>query len=209
MILRRVSIASILSGWLVGGVLAVAPPDQPASRPGPDPKVNTANISYWGIITSISKDSISIQFADEDPKKFAVSKDLADGQIPMKARPMPGVRPYHVAASSMYRLTDVRKGDWVVICYAHIDNQNICDHISILKRPGGRVPPLPDEAESLRMPKPIPGVVDMPHLRYDELRNAHWDLVDKGIPYPEKFGPARRWPVAPMPREVKSPRSSP
>lgn len=31
--------------------------------------------------------------------------------------------------------------------------------------------------------------------------NARWDLEEKSIPYPEKFGPNRRWPAAPMPRE--------
>jgi hypothetical protein len=28
-------------------------------------------------------------------------------------------------------------------------------------------------------------------------------LVDKGIPYPEKFGKYRKFPAAPLPREVK------
>jgi hypothetical protein len=36
----------------------------------------------------------------------------------------------------------------------------------------------------------------------DELRigGTAWDLEDKGIPYPEKFGEDRRFPFAPMPR---------
>ena len=33
--------------------------------------------------------------------------------------------------------------------------------------------------------------------------NAYWDLKDRGIPYPEKFGHRRLFPVAPMPREIK------
>jgi hypothetical protein len=32
--------------------------------------------------------------------------------------------------------------------------------------------------------------------------NAYWDLEENGIAYPEKFGPDRRFPVAPMPRQV-------
>jgi hypothetical protein len=35
--------------------------------------------------------------------------------------------------------------------------------------------------------------------------NAYWDLVDKGIAYPEKFGKKRRFPEAPMPRQVVAP----
>jgi hypothetical protein len=103
----------------------------------------------------------------------------------------------------MYRLGDVKPGDQVSICYAYLGGESICDHICIQKRPGGRVPPLPDEAEALRKRPRIPGDPEIPHVRYDEWINAYWDLEDKGIPFPEKFGPNRRWPVAPMPRELK------
>lgn len=41
------------------------------------------------------------------------------------------------------------------------------------------------------------------YIAYHEYMNAYWDLEDKGIPFPEKFGYMRRWPVALMPREVK------
>ena len=40
---------------------------------------------------------------------------------------------------------------------------------------------------------------------YHERMNAHWDLEDRGIPYPAKFGIMRRFPTAPPPREVLSP----
>ena len=90
----------------------------------------------------------------------------------------------------MYRLTDVKVGDWVCIKYARVDGVDVCDHIKIVKRPGGRVPPLP------------PGVEERSRIPYHEWMNAYWDLEDKGIRYPEKFGAARRWPIAPMPRAV-------
>jgi hypothetical protein len=84
---------------------------------------------------------------------------------------------------------------------------DFCDCISISKRPGGRVPPLPEGAENLKPPVPDlpPGVIFLSMIPYHERMNAYWDLEDKGIPYPEKFGKYRQWPVAPMPREVKPP----
>jgi hypothetical protein len=138
-----------------------------------------------------------------------VSEALAAGQIPMHPRLIAGQpRGYTVPASVMYRLMDVKVGDWIDICYAHLGDADICDHICIKKRPGGRVPPLPDEAEAFRRPKRFPGQPEVIHIRYDELINAYWDLEDHGTAYPEKFGPDRRFPVAPMPREVKVPPST-
>jgi hypothetical protein len=124
----------------------------------------------------------------------------------------------------MYRLTDVKVGDTLLIYYSHLGGVDICDHIRITKRPGGRMPTLPKEAEDLlnpeevhkaRMaatkakhpdwpdPKPLPPGYFGTYIPYNEYWDAYWDLEDKGIPYPEKFGKKRRWPVAPMPREVK------
>src|SRR4029077_5104518 len=131
----------------------------------------------------------------EKPKKFPVSETLAAGKIPMEPRPIPGRRnPYPVMESSMYRLTDVKVGDSVLVRYSHSDGVTICDHICIQKRPGGLVPPLPEEAEALRKPPPLPPGFPLPpgpsrHIRYDERANAYWDLTDRVIPYPEKFGP--------------------
>lgn len=104
-----------------------------------------------------------------------------------------------------YRLEDVKVGDQVGIIYAHIGDADICDHICINKRPGGRVPPLPEGAVVPKryLPNLPKGFVPLSSIPYHERMNAYWDLEDKGIPYPEKFGTYRRWPVAPMPREVK------
>jgi hypothetical protein len=182
----------------------------PPAKNYPEPERDAGGVPYWGTVTEITKDSITIQGPGEKPKKFPVSETLAAGKIPMKARPIPGRerQPYSVTAADMYRLTDVKVGDRVDIKYSSLSGVITCDHICIKKRPGGRVPPLPEEAEALRKPTPVPGLVDQKvidarHIRYDEWVNAYWDLEDKGIPYPEKFGDFRRWPEAPMPREVR------
>jgi hypothetical protein len=108
--------------------------------------------------------------------------------------------------SDMYRISDVRVGDWVTISYSFVGGVIQCDHISITKRPGGRVPPIPEEADALFFP-PIPKNGPRPHgyIRPHEWVNAYWDLEERGIPYPEYFGQNRRFPVAPPPREVIRP----
>jgi hypothetical protein len=168
----------------------------PLAKPRP-PKEGRVNEPYGGIVTDVTKDSITIQHKKADPVKFVASEILATGKVPKEPRPIPGRnRKYLVPASSMYRLTDVKVGDWITITYTHIGGVSICDHICIHKRPGARLPPLPEEAEALRRRAPN-------YIPYHEYWNAYWDLEDKGIPFPEKFGHMRRWPVAPMPREVK------
>lgn len=183
-----------------------ASPQEPRLEP-PEPKEGRVGIPYWGLVTELTKDSITIQFdrqKDRKPKTFQVSETLAAGKIPMEPRmynsPV-GPRRYLVFPDEMYRLTDVKVGDWVGTRYARVNGVDICDHISIHKRPGGRVPPLPEEAETLLKPT-APGLLAR-YIPYHEMKNARWDLEDKGIPYPEKFGEHRRWPVAPMPRALK------
>jgi hypothetical protein len=182
----------------------LALPDNPAHNP-PEPMNDAGGVPYGGVVTEIAKYSITVQFAKDKPKRFSVSETLAVGKVPMFPRPIPGRRqPYTLMPSYMYRLTDVKVGDWVGIKYSSLDGVITCDHIRISKRPGGRVPPLPDEAEALRRPRARPPGFPAARtfIRYDEDMNAYWDLEDKGIPYPEKFGKNRRFPEAPMPRAV-------
>jgi hypothetical protein len=155
---------------------------------------------YAGTVTKVTKDSITIQWVNtpgEEPKTFAVSEALAAGKVPSEPRMLPGAKKgYFVIPSFMYRLTDVKVGDCVSILYARIDGVDICDHISISRRPDGLVPPLPKEAEDLlnvkeiwkakHLGQPMPdGIANRPYTRYHEAMNAYW---------------AR---IAPMPREVK------
>jgi hypothetical protein len=208
----------------------------------PPPAIPTTDCvfqDYGGYVTELTKDSITIERkafiarwpipqADGSnreeprivpavsPRKFAASETLAAGKIPMQPRPDPNPRnrPYHVSPTYMYRLTDVKVGDTVLIYYSHLDGVDICDHIRITKRPGGRMPALPKEAEDLLNPEiqrkvkypnapPVPPGFFGTYIPYNEYWDAYWDLEDKGIPFPEKFGKKRRWPVAPMPRELK------
>jgi len=202
---------------VVGQTFATDPPKARA-----EPKVEFVGKDYRvGIVTELTRDSITIHCheivsdaatpgpngatlwtkkvipAAKEPKKFALSETLAAGKIPKEPRPfarppLPGIgrrQEFHVSYSQMYRLSDVKIGDWLIITYSRVDGIDTCDHICIRKRPGGRVPPLPDGVER-------PDI----DIRYHEWMNAYWDLEDKGIPYPKKFGPMRRWPIAPMPR---------
>jgi hypothetical protein len=155
------------------------------------------------VATVVTKDSITVRYLNWPPKTFPVCEALARGQFQTWPRIAPGVaRPYTPSATSLYRLTDVKVGDWVNIRYARIGGKDVCDHISINKRPGGKVPPLPEEAEDLLRPPPI-GPADPPYIPYHEKRQAYWDCLDEGIPIPAHF--PEHWrktflPKAPPPR---------
>lgn len=142
-----------------------------------------------GTVTQISKEAIAIQVPGEPPMRFVPSETLASGMTPSKPRPR-AFAPYTIGASFKYRLTDVHVGDSVDLIYAVVNGVEVCDHIRINKRPGGLVPPLPEDAND---PGPI---------LYHDYANAFWNLEDHGIPYPAHFA-YRRFPIAPSPREVK------
>ena len=222
---RTLAVPALALGLVLTPVLAglAAPQNPPPLKPRV-PKNDAVDVPYGGTVTEITKDSITIQWTatpGEQPKTFLLSETLVAGKIPMEPRSIPRGRRYSPMATSMYRITDVKVGDSVAIHYAHLNGVDICDHICIQKRPGSLVPPLPDEAENLmkdvllnlaksKFPpgKPIPpgflnGLATENYIPYHEKMNAYWDLEDRGIPYPEKFGKKRRFPVAPMPREVK------
>ena len=178
-------------------------------KPQKKPKLEFFNRHLrQGSVTAITKDSITVQcpelehrtqrldadgvkrwhtiiLPETEPRAFAVSEVLASGGIPREPRVA-----YRVSEYDMYRLKDVKVGDWVYLVYSRVDGVDICDHINIVKRPGGRVPPLPE------------GVEEPSFIPYHERMNAYWDLQDKGIPYPEHFKHMRRWPIAPPPRAV-------
>src|SRR5882757_8894962 len=84
----------------------------------PKPKVgNSGNNGYGGIVTEVTKDSITIQWInspDEKPRTFALTETLAGGKIPSEPF-RPG---FFVFPIDMYRITDVKVGDLVEIGYA-------------------------------------------------------------------------------------------
>jgi len=197
---------------VVIGIPAIAKqiPEQPLP-----PAKDFANRLYpWGRVTAVTKDSITIESPEcilrnyekradgvsrwEDkvvpampPKRFAASETLAAGQIPRLPRGADkNGRGYPVPEEYMYRLTDVKYGDWVHIIYSRVGGVDTCDHIQIWKRPGGRVPPLPPGVEvHPRVKRNLPA--DFPWeewVPYHERINAHWDVVDKDNPHPEKMG---------------------
>ena len=212
-----------------------------------------ANRKYFGRVSAVTKDSITIESPEsthrtykkrsdgvarwEDevvpampPKRFEASETLAAGEIPRMPRGADkNGRGYFVPDDFMYRLTDVKYGDWVHVLYSRVGGVDTCDHIRIVKRPGGRVPPLPPGVDvPLREKLKLPANFPVPEwVPYHERMNAHWDKVDKDNPHPEKLGnlpplppgwgltiaPAPRLArprvVAPAPREVTSPGKRP
>jgi len=58
--------------------------------------------------------------------------------------------------------------------------------VCIYRRPGGRVPPAPDESPDQA-------------YRWHERMNADQDLEEKGIPLPSKYAPVKRVPPTERP----------
>lgn len=205
-----------LLAWVLGttGLFVVLSPVSMAQpvhnpQPPPEPRNDAGGVPYWGIVTEITRETISVRvdLPGQVAKRFKLSPTLAAGQPALYPRPLPS-RPqlYTVHNGDTYRIADVRVGDHVVVRYSSINGAIECDHVRIIKRPGGRVPPIPDEADALFRPKQRdprrPAPLWFPH---HEVVNAHLDLEERGIPFPEHFGPYRRFPVAPPPREVVRP----
>jgi len=206
-ILRAATVVAITSAGTV--VLA-----QPLPRPQP-PAVpgDGGHLAYWGQVTQLTKMSITIQGPDLTipQQQFGLSDDLAAGKMPNPQRPLPG-RPQtqSVSPQFLYRITDVRVGDEVTILYSKFMGRGTCNYVTIDKRIGGHIPPLPEEAENLRRgpPRP-PGAPPREYIPYHEWMNAHWDLVDHGISNPEHFGRKRKLATAPPPRKVVPPPKMP
>jgi hypothetical protein len=102
------------------------------------------------------------------------------------------------AYGCQYRASDVRVGDRVATHYSRVAGVDIgvdiCDDISILRRPGGRVPPMPGDKPG----HPLP---------FHEKMNMLQDFEEKGIPLPRRFRyngtPPPERELAPPPRAAK------
>jgi hypothetical protein len=194
--IRRLTLAAI------GPVLLVlsAPPatslpaqdDGTLTPPSPIPrKVVYSPEPFMGTVTAITAETITVRGPRAASRRFAFSPHLAAGGVwpgwswdtnqhpPVSIAHPPGL-------PAQYRARDVQVGDVVAIEHSRVDGVDTCDDVCIYRRPGGRVPPAPDES-------PDQG------YRWHERMNAYQDLEEKGIPLPAKYAPVKRVPPTERP----------
>ena len=99
-----------------------------------------------------------------------------------------------------YQPSDVRVGDVVWLDYYHTNGQDLCREFIIYRRPGGKIPPWPGDAE----------LKTTPEARHHARVQAYQDWEEKGTPIPARYQPVPSKgigvpypPAAPQPREVK------
>lgn len=120
--------------------------------------------------------------SDQPPRTFQVTDEHRAGGFSPNETPFSGYT---------YRLADVRVGDRVSVRFLSTDLFNLVDGISILRRPGGKVPPAPSEPLNIS-------------AKHHEKMQAWQDWEDEGIPLPYKHHPGGPWPqLAPAPREKR------
>jgi hypothetical protein len=157
---------------------AEPPGGQDLTRPGkkmfPVPgKPWVQNISYHGTVTAVDRNSITILPPDgTKARRFPIVKELAEAIVP------PGSR----LSDDIYLPSDVRVGDRVKINYCDDWRDGLCFEITILRRPGGRVPP--GYAQFVGPPET--------NIRHHEFMNALQDREEKGIPLPAKYDPEQQ-----------------
>lgn len=162
-----------------------------------------------GRVTAMDKDSITVEFPepykewcfDTDEKNRPIRKltfiypALPPQELKLRGLLAEGDAPTR-GESVSYRTTDVRVGDRVVVT-RNPTREGVwyCSHVAILRRPGGKVPEAPHDADS-----------KYHGYKWHEYCQAHQDFEEKGTPIPAKFLPGYKDKIAPMPREVKTPR---
>jgi hypothetical protein len=100
--------------------LTFLPTTEEVYRPGPDGQLVFVKVN---------------QVPAPPPRKFPLSSLLAEGKAYTKRGP-----------EHSYRIADVKLGDWVEVTYhKRPDKTDCCDNICIWRRPGGTVPPAPDD----------------------------------------------------------------
>ena len=148
--------------------------------PAPDPRapsVKPLEVAPWpnirqplngeffvGTVTEVARDAITLKLPKGQTQRFPVGSCLASGGF------FPDQYP------RTYRLSDVAVGDTIHICCLELNGVLRCETICIHRRPGGRVPPNPDQPP------------DSP-WKWHESCNAEQDFEEKGIPIPAKFDP--------------------
>jgi hypothetical protein len=143
------------------------------TRPPPTPKWVGNGIGV-GSVTGVTREVISLRLGNGAEVTYRFTPDLAGARVP------PGSRD----RDDRYLPADVKVNDKVLVDYVTDGKVVACEGISILRRPGGRVPP---------------GYAPHCHPRSHDVMNAYQDHEEKGIPLPG-------WARPPKPGEVpKSP----
>ena len=158
-----------LSGTLVLFPLPAQPsratpatPREVAPEPGLRIPINGE--FFRGTVTELTRDTITLRLNTEELRSFPVGMILRSGGFWEGEHPR------------TYRLVDVKVGDRVSITCLKLNEELRCETICIQRRPGGRVPPCPDEKpDSL--------------LKWHERANAYQDFEEQGIPLPARFDP--------------------
>jgi len=160
-----------LSGTLVlfplpaqPGRVTPATPLEVAPEPGLRSPSNGE--SFRGTVTELTRETITLHLVTGKLRLFPLGMVLKSGQY------------YEGEHPDRYRLADVKVGDQVTISCLELNGELRCETICIRRRPGGRVPPCPDEKPDT-------------YLKWHERANAYQDFEEKGIPLPAKFDPRR------------------
>lgn len=156
-----------LSGRLVllpiAGQEGRATPATPLEvAPEPGLRIPINGEFFRGTVTELTRDTITLRLSTEKLRSFPLGMLLRSGRFWEGEHPM------------TYRLVDVKVGDRVSIACLKLNEELRCETICIQRRPGGRVPPCPDE-------KPDS------NRKWHEYVNAKQDFEEKGIPLPAKF----------------------
>ncbi len=123
-------------------------------------KVFSHGRSLEATVVRIERTSLTLQYTPTDRVCINLSEKLAKGGFSTDG-------PNH-----MYKASDVRAGDKILVYTARYDGVEEIQSISILRRPGGRVPPSHENP---------------PDYKHHERMNAFQDLEKRGIPLPEKY----------------------
>jgi hypothetical protein len=151
-------------------------PARDISAPHPAPQlIDHTDLRQYvlvqGMVTTLSRNSISVLTLEGTTRRFIFCEPLAQGLRPWGP-------PYSTTGSGpaatnseRYFVSDLRIGDIVQLFCFRVKGVDACYYFTIKRRPGGRVPPAPDENDGA------------PH-RYHEMMQAYQDHEEKGTPLP-------------------------
>lgn len=169
--------STVLSQILLATTVLALPPDEPSvARKPPPPRRLPLNDFRQGVVTAVSRESISLR-SDGQWLTFPIVRELATAKVP----------PDRHSRDDSYLPSDVKIDDKVELFIKDDGRTAVCHTITILRRPGGRVPPGYYTGRRA-------------HYHHDHM-NAYQDYEEKGIPLPEWLRPPTLWvvPLSPLP----------